>query len=140
MNIFELLWILVFVGGGIVIGNHISSQHYAGIVGGAIGFVVLIAFGKLMYRNELLAPRCKCGAKDWKHFNSRQDETWGLIHIATCGQHYIRRKGNLWYEIEDSANPVLKQIRSFFGDWRDPTQTEIANNGLHSDAIKEPRR
>lgn len=130
MNVFELVWLILFVGGGIAIGDCITAHWLGRVAGGIIGYLALMVLGTLNARDMERSPRCKCGAKDWSHFKVTTEDAWEFVHTSECGIRYVIRKGQLWFEIDEQGKPVLTQIKPFYGDWREPTADEIANKRL----------
>jgi hypothetical protein len=127
VNLFQLIWLALFVGGGAYIGKGITSGWVGPIVGAMAGYVALIAIGNLQARELGKSPQCRCGVQEWGHFKVLTDDHWHFVHLAECGRRYLMRKGYLWFEVHENNTPVLTQIRDFWGNWREPTEREIAS-------------
>ncbi len=128
MNLIDLMWIILFVGGSAVAGAWTGTGWLGIISGGIAGYLLLIIIANLNARQQNEAPCCQCHVQRWDHYKIVRDDVWGCVFLSECGHRYIKRKGFLWFEIQEQNAPVLVQIRTFLGHWRTPKETEIVNH------------
>ena len=131
MNLIDLFWIALFVGGGAVIGRPLAPGYLGSILGALIGYCTLTTWANLNARHARLSPRCNCGKKEWTHFNGKSDSIFGHVYESRCGLRFVMRKGCLWFIVDESNNATLTQIKPVYRNWREPTEKEIANHRMH---------
>ena len=118
MNLIDLFWLVLFVGGGAAIGNS-ASGFFGAIAGGIIGYLLLYALASLNSWCLRQTPPCKCGSKDFENFTLEENEEWGYLHKCyLCNSTYIMRKGNTWDEISRNNQRIPFMKKGLNQKWR----------------------
>jgi hypothetical protein len=100
-NIFDLLWLIVFVAGGASVGVLLHGTPASLLAGAAVGFAAsrLAAWGNR--RALLRLPACPCGRQPASH-----SEDFRLAwSCPQCGRSFARHRG-AWREVPASHTPA----------------------------------
>ena len=109
MNIFELLWFSVFIGGGGILG-HKLIPGYGIILGVVIGIIGLYLISHL---SDLSNPECICGAES-EDYESFYNEDIGIVYkCPNCNGTFIMRGGNKWYQLFCRRQPKISYKKKF---------------------------
>ena len=124
LTLFDLLWPLLFVGGGAFIGTRIITlfgpgHAWAGGFAGAIaGGAYFVGLQVLLAREAAQCPHCCCGSDRWDDFEEVEHPTIGFVYRCKCGREFIMRKGHMWLEVLADGNTQLYEKRTFLGKWK----------------------
>ena len=121
MNVFDLLWLLLFSFGGAFMGSEIAGElgAGAGLVG---GLSLLFALGWIQSRPYRHMPSCPCGA-EWKTLTLERHPTWRFVHrCRRCERTLMMRRGSVIDLVKDGTRtPYMR--RTFFGGWKPKAPT-----------------
>lgn len=115
VNIFDMLWLLLFSVGGAIVGSQFAGTTGAG-VGLLGGLALLFGLGKLQSREQRRLPPCQCGA-EWETLILERHSAWGFVHrCGSCGHTLMLRRGSIIYMVEENTRiPYMR--RTFMGSW-----------------------
>jgi hypothetical protein len=131
MNLFDLIFLAIFAGGGALIGARIWSIPGA-VLGAILGVAVRFALGSLLDRESRRLPNCACGARS-VDYATEHDESHGIVNrCRACSRVYTMRAGKAWYEILGDGRSCRRMRRTFLGGWR-PTSDETARPEVPAD-------
>jgi len=117
-TVFDLLWLVVFVGGGLAIGGRVHGSVGA-VVGACLGFGLLSALGRLLRQEAERQPPCQCGVVG-SPFKTSHDQKIKMIvsTCSSCGRVYAQQRGSIWNEVlpDGHLTPIMR--RTFLGGWK----------------------
>jgi len=129
MNLFDLLFVVLWIGCGIAGGLFLKKW---GLIGEIIGFGcgMVLAFGVFRLLNFVIdtwipeTPHCLCGSQGkhtYKFCEWSKDEkgaiAGGIYRCQQCGRRYLKTKRQFDEVFEDGATrPYM--MHSLFGRWQ----------------------
>jgi hypothetical protein len=135
INLLDLGWLIFFVGGGMLGGRRIVSFLWSPdvawggtILGGALGYGLLLGVSFMNRRELHHLPPCYCGYQDPDRFTHVDHEQWGDVYQCRCTRMYVMRKGYLWYECVSDGSLRLQMKRGFWGTWKSQNNQTQTND------------
>ena len=117
MNLFELMFLFLFTGGGAIIGSQAAGLT-GGIVGAVSGYGLLYLLVYLSDLDDRSYPPCDCNGKS--DYESEYIEPIGLVRRCNdCSAQYTQRRGSEWYAVQENGELMLRYRRKFPGGWKD---------------------
>ena len=117
MNLIDLTWFLLFLGGGVVTGS-----RYGGVIGacwgGMAGWGLLWLVCTLNSWELGKMPICEDGkCKSWDDYNFLPYEAGGCFQCR-CGHRYLMRAGRRFLKVQPDGSTSRYMKRSFWNHWR----------------------
>src|SRR5258708_12324658 len=123
MNIFELFWFVLFLGGGVFAGLGIGGV-VGGIGGGLLGAGGVVLFTRSNAKAIESHPPCRCGATRIEDFSVQKDLKWGFLSTCRmCGRSYVAERGAIWDEVSSEGQRLPFFRRRFGSGWRPGTES-----------------
>ena len=137
MNTFELLWFLLWLGCGGVLGYYVG--HVRGMIAGAgVGFAAMYLFARILVPHPDDWPVCVYGATGISSFSIEKHAIHSFVHRCNnCGALYLMRKGNHWDRVLSDGTTELSMTRRWPGRWKS-VQVAVANHDGPLDKPLQP--
>ena len=117
MNVIDLTWFLLFVGGGLVAGSQFGGVIGA-CCGGMAGWVLLWLVSKINSWEMSKIPACEDGrCKSWDDYTLLPEAAGGCFQCR-CGHRYLMRGGQRFLKVRLDGSTERYMKRTFWGDWR----------------------